>query len=155
MGVDPGLAGTGWGVVQLGARNVISLLGYGAIVTKPSQPLVERLKLIYDGVTAVIRQHRPAAIAIEELFFCKEAKTVAAVGQARGAILIAAANENVSVHEYNPRSIKMALTGYGSADKTQIQYMVKMLLRMQEIPKPDHAADALAMAVCHLHSVKA
>lgn len=154
LGVDPGLALTGWGLVAATGRNTLSMIQYGCIKTTPSQSLTERLKTIHLTLLDIINQHHPQEMAIEELFFSKEARTVAAVGQARGAILIAAALSNLPVHEYNPRHIKMALTGYGSADKHQMQHMVKMLLRLKEVPQPDDAADAVAMAVCHLHTRK-
>jgi crossover junction endodeoxyribonuclease RuvC len=154
LGVDPGLALTGWGVVNATGRNTLSLVKYGCVVTKPAQTLTERLKIIHLTIHQIIQEYQPAEMAIEELFFAKEARTVAAVGQARGAIIIAAALANLPVHEYNPRHIKMSLTGYGSADKNQMQQMVKILLRLPDIPRPDDAADAVAMAICHLHTRK-
>jgi crossover junction endodeoxyribonuclease RuvC len=154
LGVDPGLSMTGWGAVRASTRDSISLLAYGCIKTKPSETLTERLKTIHLTLKGLIEEHHPDEMAIEELFFAKEARTVASVGQARGAILIAAAMTNLPVHEYNPRRIKLALTGYGSADKSQMQKMVQAFLRLKEIPRPDDAADALAMAICHLHTRK-
>ncbi len=145
---------TGWGAVRASTRDSISLLAYGCIKTKPSETLTERLKTIHLTLKGLIEEHHPDEMAIEELFFAKEARTVASVGQARGAILIAAAMTNLPVHEYNPRRIKLALTGYGSADKSQMQKMVQAFLRLKEIPRPDDAADALAMAICHLHTRK-
>lgn len=145
---------TGWGVVNARTRESISLIAYGCIKTKPSETLTERLKTIHLTVKGLIAEHHPDEMAIEELFFSKEARTVAYVGQARGAIIVAAAMSNLPVNEYNPRLIKMALTGYGSADKSQMQHMVKTFLRLKEIPRPDDAADALAMAICHLHTRK-
>jgi len=154
LGVDPGLALTGWGLVAATGRNDLSMVKYGCIKTTPAQALTERLKTIHCTLQQIIEENRPQEMAIEELFFSKEARTVAAVGQARGAILVTAALANLPVFEYNPRQIKMSLTGYGSADKNQIQHMVKMLLRLRDIPRPDDAADAIAMAVCHLHTRK-
>jgi len=148
------LSMTGWGAVRASTRDSISLLAYGCIKTKPSETLTERLKTIHLTLKGLIEEHHPDEMAIEELFFAKEARTVASVGQARGAILIAAAMTNLPVHEYNPRRIKLALTGYGSADKSQMQKMVQAFLRLKEIPRPDDAADALAMAICHLHTRK-
>ena len=153
LGIDPGLSMTGWGVIS-GDQSRLSLISYGCIRTKPSQPLVDRLMEIHRTIRTLIQTHHPDTVAIEELFFSKEARTIAAVGHSRGTILTAIALENTSVCEYNPRQVKMALTGYGSADKNQIQQMVKILLRLKEIPKPDDAADALAMAICHVHSQK-
>jgi crossover junction endodeoxyribonuclease RuvC len=154
LGVDPGLAGTGWGVITVGERRMLRLERYGCIDTKAATPLVDRLKQIFVDLTAVIDEFSPELMAVEELFFMKRSTAVAAVGQARGAILLAAALKNVPVFEYNPRTVKIALTGYGSADKQQIQHMVKAVLKLPEIPRPDHAADALAMAICHLHTAK-
>jgi crossover junction endodeoxyribonuclease RuvC len=130
------------------------MLEYGCIKTKPDQPLTERLKIIHLTLQEIIQKYRPAEMAIEELFFSKEARTVAAVCQARGVILLTAGQASLPVHEYNPRHVKISLTGYGSADKNQMQQMVKVFLRLKEIPRPDDAADALAIAVCHLHCKK-
>lgn len=152
LGVDPGLSMTGWGVIVKEANGSLVLKNYGCITTKPSSPLIERLKNIYFTLDKVISDYNPEVMAIEELFFAKEARTIASVGQARGAILITAGLKNLAVFEYNPRHVKMALTGYGSADKNQIQNMVKIVLAMKEIPKPDDAADALALAICHLNT---
>ena len=152
LGVDPGLSLTGWGLVKSSGPDNVSMLSYGCIKTKPSQSLTERLKTIHTTIVNLIREHHPDEMAIEELFFSKEARTIASVGQARGAVLVAAGVENVPVYEYNPRHIKMAMTGYGSADKFQMQRMVKTILRLSEIPQPDDAADALAMAVCHINT---
>ncbi len=149
LGVDPGLSLTGWGMVAAKDRNTVSLLEYGCIKTTPALPLTERLKIIYHTLEDIISRHHPEVMAIEELFFSKEAKTVAAVSQARGVILLSAAQHGLPVSEYNPRHVKMSLTGYGSADKNQIQQMVKVLLRLSDIPRPDDAADALAIAICH------
>ncbi|MCX5779075.1 MAG: crossover junction endodeoxyribonuclease RuvC [Elusimicrobia bacterium] len=154
LGVDPGLAGTGWGVITVGERGILRLERYGCIETKAATPLVDRLKQIFVALSAVIDEFSPSVMAVEELFFMKRATAVAAVGQARGAILLAAALKNISVSEYNPRTVKIALTGFGSADKQQIQHMVKAVLKLSVIPCPDHAADALAMAICHLHTAK-
>lgn len=154
LGVDPGLSLTGWGLVRSSGTGALSMVAYGCIMTKPSEPITDRLANIHLSIRNIIQEHHPDEMAIEELFFAKEARTVASVGQARGAILVAATLEKIPVFEYNPRRIKMALTGYGSADKSQMQKMVKTVLRLAEIPKPDDAADALAMAVCHLNTRK-
>lgn len=154
LGLDPGLSLTGWGLVKSSGAGDLSMIAYGCIKTKPSEPITERLTNIHLSLRQIIQQYHPDEMAIEELFFAKEARTVASVGQARGAVLVAAALEKIPVFEYNPRHIKMALTGYGSADKSQMQKMVKTVLRLTEIPKPDDAADALAMAVCHINTRK-
>jgi len=154
LGVDPGLSFTGWGLVKSAGPDSLSMISYGCIKTKPNQPITERLKIIYQTITELIKEYHPVEMAIEELFFLKEARTVASVGQARGAVLVAAAVENLPVYEYNPRHVKMSLTGYGSADKSQMQKMVKTILRLTEIPKPDDSADALAIAMCHINMKK-
>ncbi|MCK9582705.1 MAG: crossover junction endodeoxyribonuclease RuvC [Endomicrobiales bacterium] len=155
LGVDPGLSMTGWGVVSKSPRGLMSMLDYGCVVTSPSQKLPQRLKEIHTTLCNIIEKNKPEVIAIEELFFSKQARTVAAVAQSRGVILLAAAEHNVPVFEYNPKHIKIALTGYGAADKNQMQHMVKLVLGLPQIPKPDDAADALAMAICHLNTSQA
>jgi crossover junction endodeoxyribonuclease RuvC len=154
LGIDPGLSLCGWGLVESGGQGSLSMLAYGCIKTKPSESLTQRLTNLHLSITNLIRENRPDEMAIEEIFFSKEARTVASVGQARGAILAAAGVERLPVYEYNPRSIKMAMTGFGSADKSQMQKMVKTVLRLAEIPKPDDAADALAIAMCHINTKK-
>jgi crossover junction endodeoxyribonuclease RuvC len=152
LGIDPGLALTGWGVIETKSRNEIKPITYGCITTKPTQTLIQRLQTINEQLQEILNKYRPENVAIEELFFLKEAKTVAAVGQARGAIVLTIALNKIKLFEYNPRSVKIALTGYGSADKYQMQRMVKTLLHLKEIPTPDDAADALAMAICHINT---
>ncbi|HBU70095.1 MAG TPA: crossover junction endodeoxyribonuclease RuvC [Elusimicrobia bacterium] len=154
LGVDPGLSLTGWGVVNRAANGSLALIEYGCIKTKPDRPLADRLEIINSSLCEIIAKHAPQEMAIEELFFSKEARTVAAVCQARGVILLAAAKAKIPVIEYNPRHVKISMTGYGSADKNQIQQMVKAFLKLKEIPKPDDAADAVAIAICHLTTVK-
>ncbi len=130
------------------------MMSYGCIKTKPTQSLTERLTNVHLAIVGLIRENHPEEMAIEEIFFSKEARTVASVGQARGAILVAAGVERLPVYEYNPRSIKMAMTGFGSADKNQMQKMVKTILHLKDIPQPDDAADALAIAMCHINTKK-
>lgn len=154
LGIDPGLSLTGWGVIESQNRDKITPLQYGCIKTKPTETLIERLEIINRQLQELINVYKPEVVAIEELFFLKESKAVAAVGQARGAIVLTVALNNIKLFEYNPRHVKMALTGYGSADKHQMQHMVKTLLRLKEIPKPDDAADALAIAMCHVNTAK-
>ena len=154
LGIDPGLSMAGWGVVEKGATDKIKMLEYGCIKTYPEQKLPQRLKYLYDEMYNVIKKYNPEVVAIEELFFLKRAASVAAVGQARGALLVAVCNNNIPVFEYNPRHVKIALTGYGSADKHQMQHMVKAVLGLKDIPKPDDAADALAVAICHANSFR-
>lgn len=148
LGVDPGTATTGYGVIKKEGQKY-SLVHYGCILTPAKTPLHDRLDTIYEELSVVIDDHKPDHMAVEELFFAANAKTAIAVGQARGVILLAGKKKNLSVFEYTPLEVKMALTGYGRADKNQIQQMVKALLALKDIPKPDDAADALAIAICH------
>jgi crossover junction endodeoxyribonuclease RuvC len=153
IGIDPGTAITGWGVVE-GAGDDLVAVAYGAITTTAGTPLPQRLQVIYRELTAIVEQWQPAAAAIEELFFSKNAKTALAVGHGRGAAMLALANADLPITEYKPLEVKQALTGHGGADKLQMQHMVKLLLKLDDIPRPDDAADALAVAICHLHSMR-
>ncbi len=153
IGVDPGTAITGWGVVE-GDGDNLHMLGGGVINTAAGMPLPQRLQIIYRELTRLIEQWQPEAAAIEELFFSKNAKTALAVGHGRGAAMLALANANLPITEYKPLEIKQAITGHGGADKLQMQHMVKLLLNLNDIPRPDDAADALAVAICHLHSAR-
>jgi crossover junction endodeoxyribonuclease RuvC len=153
IGIDPGIAITGWGVVE-GEGNDLSLVAAGVITTPAGTPLPKRLQAIYCELTGLIERWQPESAAVEELFFSKNAKTALAVGHGRGVALLALANANLSIMEYKPLEVKQAITGYGGADKGQMQQMVKLLLSLQDIPKPDDAADALAVAICHLHSAR-
>lgn len=154
LGIDPGLSLTGWGVIETQTGNRIIPIQYGCIRTKPTEVLSQRLHNINIELQGLIDKYKPEVVAIEELFFLKESKSVSYVGQARGAIVLTVALNKIKLFEYNPRHVKMALTGYGSADKHQMQHMVKALLRLKEIPKPDDAADALAIAVCHVNTAR-
>ncbi|MDR1695027.1 MAG: crossover junction endodeoxyribonuclease RuvC [Endomicrobium sp.] len=154
LGIDPGISLTGWGVIDAKSQNNLSVLNYGCITTLPKDSLTDRLKYINLELQSVIDKYRPEAAAIEQLFFLKKSASVASVGQARGAIVLTVALNKIPLFEYNPRLVKIALTGYGSADKYQMQHMVKTFLRLKEIPKPDDAADALAMAICHINTAK-
>lgn len=151
LGIDPGLATTGWGVIEKTSVS-LRLLSYGAIETPADQALPERLLHIHQQLTLLINAYRPAVLAIEELFFTKFAISIAATAQARGAILVTAALKNIPIVEYNPRAIKMAMTGFGSASKIQMQTMLQRHFRLKELPKPDDAADALAIALCHVQT---
>jgi crossover junction endodeoxyribonuclease RuvC len=154
LGIDPGLSLTGWGIIEATCRDKMSALKYGCIKTSPPASLIERLQIIYNNLQNIIDTYKPDVVAIEEIFFLKAAKSVAAVGQSRGAIALTIAMNKIPLFEYNPRSVKVALTGYGSADKHQMQHMVKTFLKLKEIPKPDDTADALAMAICHINTIK-
>lgn len=153
LGIDPGTAATGYGLVDQ-CGETLNYLNCGCILTSAKENLQTRLGLIYNKLQALIAATKPAAIAIEKLYFGQNTKTAMAVGQARGVILLAAAESGVKTAEYTPLEVKMALTGYGRADKKQMQQMVKILLGLKEIPRPDDAADALAVAICHLNSYK-
>ncbi|MCL2485522.1 MAG: crossover junction endodeoxyribonuclease RuvC [Endomicrobia bacterium] len=152
LGIDPGLSLVGWGVIEAKSVNNLSALNYGCITTSPKDALIDRIKHINLELQSIIDKYKPSVIAIEQLFFLKKSASVASIGQARGAIVLTAALNKIPLFEYNPRLVKVALTGYGSADKHQMQHMVKTFLRLKEIPKPDDAADALAMAVCHINT---
>jgi len=151
LGIDPGTATTGYGVVNSGG-DTLSLVTYGVIETPAGAPLPERLQMIYRGVAEVIRSCGPTEAAIEELFFSKNARTALAVGHGRGVALLALADAGLPVSEYKPAQIKQAITGYGQADKRQMQEMVRLLLGLESLPKPDDAADALAIAICHTNT---
>lgn len=153
IGIDPGYAIVGVGVVEY-KGNKFRPIEYTAITTPAGMDTVDRLKKIYDEMAMLIDKHKPDAMAIEELFFNSNQKTAINVAQARGVILVAAANKGVPVREYTPLQVKQSVTGYGRADKKQIQEMVKLILHLNVIPKPDDAADALALAICHAHSNK-
>ncbi len=153
LGVDPGTAITGYGVLQSDGDD-LSVIDYGAITTPADWLMSRRLQHIYQELTALIAQHTPTDAAVEKLFFSKNVRTALSVGQARGVALLAAAQAGLTIHEYTPLQIKQAVVGYGRAEKQQIQQMVKMLLQLAAIPQPDDAADALAIAICHAHSAR-
>lgn len=150
LGIDPGTAITGYGVIKV-EGNKFSYLDHGCIYTDAGVPDEERLKKIYTNVWGLLEKYEPTDMAVEELFFNKNVKTALSVGQARGVILLAGALKGISVCEYTPLQVKQAVVGYGRAEKQQIQHMVKIFLNLQQIPKPDDAADALAIAICHAH----
>ena len=152
LGIDPGLATVGYGVIKFENNRDITLIDFGIISTKPDVSFARRLKLIADGMTTLIETFKPDAIAFEELFFNKNVKTAIQVAQARGAALIAAYSKTEELYEYTPLQVKQAVVGYGRADKNQVQQMVKHLCGLKNIPQPDDAADAVAIAICHAHS---
>jgi len=153
LGIDPGTAITGYGLV-CEEDGVLTLVDCGVITTPSGQPLPERLQAIYSGLSSVIREHRPAAAAVEELFFSRNVRTALSVGHARGVTLLALADAGLPIYEYKPLEIKQAIAGYGGADKRQVQEMVRMLLDLRDVPQPDDAADAVAVAICHIHSAR-
>lgn len=150
LGIDPGLAHTGYGVIDHLDQSS-RMLAMGEIVTKADQELPARLKMIHDGLVEVIDRWKPEVACVESLFFCTNARTAIAVAQARGVCILATANAGIQVAEYTPLQIKQAVAGYGKATKQQVIKMVKALLSLQEMPKSDHMADALAAALCHAH----
>lgn len=151
LGVDPGLATTGWGLVEK-CGPALSVRAYGAILSPASAALPDRLKQIRRELTQIIQTYQPVVLAIEELYFAKFAVSIAATAQARGVILVTAAELGLPIVEYNPRAVKVALTGFGSAEKIQMQSMLQRHFRLQALPKPDDAADALAIALCHVQT---
>lgn len=153
LGVDPGTATTGYGLVD-DPDDVLTMVAYGVISTTPAHTMPVRLRSIYEQLSGIISQFHPEAVAVEELFFSRNVTTAIAVGQARGVVLLAAAEADIPVFEYKPQVVKQAIVGYGRADKAQVQQMVRMLLNLEEIPRPDDAADAIAIAVCHHHSAR-
>ena len=151
LGIDPGLATVGFGIVKFERQKFITL-NYGVITTLPRLPVHVRLQEIYDGVQQIIDAYNPTDLAIEELFFNTNQKTIIAVSEARGVILLAAQKNRLAIEEYTPLQVKQSVVGYGRAEKIQVMTMVKNVLNLKKIPKPDDAADALAIAVCHAHS---
>jgi crossover junction endodeoxyribonuclease RuvC len=151
LGIDPGTAATGYGIVERNGGH-LKLIDYGCVETLPTQTLPERLLEIHQAVTELIVTHKPEQLGVERLFFNKNVMTAFAVGQARGVVLLAAAEHGLPVFEYGPHEVKIAVTGYGRADKGQVQRMVQMVLGMSTLPKPDDAADALAVAICLAHA---
>src|SRR5918992_1377164 len=153
LGIDPGTATMGWGVIRQ-EGNRLRYMQHGAITTPPDWEMPRRLGRLFDGVTELVRGYRPGTIAVEELFFNTNVTTAITVGQARGVALLAAYRAGIEVHEYSPLQVKQAITSYGRADKRQMQEMVKALLNLREIPRPDDAADGLAIAITHALSSK-
>jgi len=153
LGIDPGTAITGYGLVQETEAG-LALLDCGVITTPAGQSLPLRLQAIYRGLTSLIERTRPSMAAVEELFFGRNVRTALAVGQARGVTLLALADAGLPIFEYKPLEIKQAIAGYGNAGKEQVQEMVRMLLGLPQVPQPDDAADAVAVAICHIHSAR-
>lgn len=151
LGIDPGTATMGWGVIRQ-EGNRLRYVQHGAITTPSSWEMPRRLGRLFDGVTELVRGYRPQAVAVEELFFNTNVSTAITVGQARGVALLAAYRAGIEVSEYTPLQVKQAITSYGRAEKRQVQEMVKSLLSLREIPRPDDAADGLAIAICHAFS---
>jgi crossover junction endodeoxyribonuclease RuvC len=154
IGVDPGTATTGYGLVRENPDGSLSLVEYGAILTPADLPMPQRLLELHRQLRQILLLHRPESGAVEKLFFHRNVTTAISVGQGRGVALLALAEAGLEVAEYTPLQVKQAVAGYGGADKNQVQQMVRVLLGLDHIPTPDDAADALAVAICHIHSSK-
>lgn len=152
IGIDPGTARTGYGIVRQSEDGSLTAVEFGVIVTDSEQALPQRLLLISKNLADLILRHRPDSGAMEKLFIREHVNTALSVGQASGVALLTLAEADVPAYEYSPLEVKQAICGYGRADKTQVQEMVKALLGLEERPSPDDAADALAVAICHLHT---
>ena len=152
FGIDPGTAITGFGIIK--KNDELELIEYGSIETSISLTTAERLKKLHDQLNVLIKKYKPDAVAVEDIFFFKNLKTVIKVSQARGVILLTIAESKIPIFELTPLQIKQAVTGYGRAEKIQVQKMVKILLNLDKIPKPDDAADALAAAICCANTKK-
>src|SRR4026207_1526806 len=150
LGVDPGSQTMGWGIVEGDGRRY-SLVAYGSVRAPSSQRFSARLLKMCNGLEEVIAEHRPDACALEDSFLATNVKVSRKLGQGRGVVLLAAERAALEIHEYSPRLIKQTVVGYGNAEKHQVQEMVRLLLRMKEVPQPHDAADALAIAICHFH----
>lgn len=152
LGIDPGIADTGFGVIKKSEKGGLECRDYGSIVTDSKSDMAARLDTLSRELQKKITDHEPDLIAVEDLFFCKNVKTALIVGQARGVILLEAQRNNIQVEEFTPLQVKQAVSTYGKASKGQVQRMVKMLLNLEELPKPDDAADALAVGICAANS---
>ncbi len=154
LGIDPGTATTGYGIIEDQDRNNLKCLGYGCIITEPLLSPAERLKELHNQLNKVIKKYEPKILAVESLFFFKNLKTALPVSQAKGVILLTGAKKNMPIFEFTPLQVKMTTVGYGRATKHQIQKMIQLRLKLEKIPKPDDAADALAVAICYINSAK-
>ncbi len=150
LGIDPGVISTGYGVIEIKDRRV-NLVDYGVIKIEREQDLPSRLSGIYNGITGICEKFQPGAMSIEGIYFNKNARTALTVGHTRAAVILAAVHQGIEVATYTPLEIKQTVSGYGRADKSQIQRMVQVTLKLKDIPRPDHAADALAAALCHYY----
>lgn len=152
LGIDPGTAIVGYSIVDY-KENKINLIKYGCVFTDKNLPMEDRLLQIFNELEEIIDLYAPQFMAIEELFFFKNNKTIISVGQARGVIILAGKKNNLQIESYTPLQVKMGITGYGKANKKQVQLMVQKILKLDEIPKPDDAADAIAVAITHINSL--
>lgn len=152
LGIDPGIGTTGYGLVRDSSDGALELVDYGVISTPANTPVPVRLQQVYRSVRDLVDRYHPDSVAIEKLLFGKNVTTAMNVGQARGVTLLALADGGVPISEYTPATVKEAVAGYGNASKAQVQEMVRLLLNLTAVPRPDDAADALAVAITHLHS---
>jgi len=152
LGIDPGTATTGYGLVRLERDGELVAVKYGVILTPKDATPPARLEMIYDGMNDLLKEHKPDTAAVEKLFFSRNVTTALAVGQARGVVMLALQKAGIESFEYTPKEIKNAVAGHGGAEKRQVQEMVRALLQLDSIPKPDDAADALAVAITHLNT---
>jgi len=160
LGIDPGLAQTGWAILKKNSNQntsstsgLIELIKCGCIQTSSNLALPQRLKILYSTLNNIIKKYRPELIAIEKQFLYQKSQAVLHTSEARGIIFLLAAQKNIKIKEYNPKEVKIAITGYGSADKSQVRFMVKKLLNTENIPKQDDTSDAIAVGICHLNSI--
>jgi len=151
LGIDPGIAITGYGLIQTGERNNYQPIDFGVITTEPGLPDSDRLAILYDELNTLLENHKVETGAVEKLFFQRNVKTAISVGQARGVALLALSKNRIPISEYTPNEVKQTVCGYGNAGKKQVQRMVQTLLNLNTLPKPDDAADALAVAICHIN----
>ncbi|MBI5929101.1 MAG: crossover junction endodeoxyribonuclease RuvC [Chloroflexi bacterium] len=154
LGIDPGTARTGYGLVREHSDGTLEAVAYGVFTTTPDTPTAYRLLSLYTQLRQLLVEHQPEQVAVEELFFGKNVTTGITVAQARGVLLLALAQAGLPIYEYKPKTAKMTITGFGSADKNQMQEMIRQLLGLEKIPKPDDAADGLAIAITHLQSTR-
>lgn len=152
LGIDPGIADTGYGLIKENDNGGLECLTYGSIKTKAGTALPNRLEILHEELDKIIKKYKPDLVSVEELFFCNNVKTALVVGQARGVVLLTAKLNKLPVSEYTPLQVKQAVSSYGKASKNQVQKMVKIILNLKELPKPDDAADALAVAICAINA---
>ncbi len=150
LGIDPGTVTMGYGVIE-SQNDEVALIDYGALVSPERSPIGERLSHLYKELLKIIRRHRPEVVVVEQPFIAKNARSALAIGRAQAVALLAAANKGIPTYEYTPAQIKQSVTNYGASSKEQVQEMVKLQLRLAEVPQPNDAADALAVAICHIH----
>jgi crossover junction endodeoxyribonuclease RuvC len=154
IGIDPGTATTGYGVIESVQHNRFKLITYGTVKTKASTALVERLQILFQGISTVINETKPDIMSIESIFYSENVKTALTLGHTRGVLMLAGIENNLPVHEYTPREVKQSVVGNGNASKEQVQFMIKTLLGLRDVPKPNDAADGCALAICYLNRSK-